>query len=62
MIVHGHIDTIIRADQIQAFCDRLAVRPKLWLVSAKDRDQFGSISDDCSCQVARFSEEATAAQ
>jgi pimeloyl-ACP methyl ester carboxylesterase len=60
MIVHGHIDTVTRADQIQAFCDRMAVRPKLWLVSAKNRDQFGSISEDCSRQVARFFEEATA--
>jgi pimeloyl-ACP methyl ester carboxylesterase len=59
MIVHGHIDTITRADQIQAFCDRMAVRPKLWLVSAKDRNRYGSISDDCSRQVARFFEEAT---
>lgn len=61
MIVHGHVDTMTRADQIQAFCDRMAVRPKLWLVSAKDRNRYGygSISDDCSRQVARFFEEAT---
>jgi pimeloyl-ACP methyl ester carboxylesterase len=56
MIIHGHVDTTTRADQIQAFCDRMAVRPKLWLVSAKDRDRYGSISDDCSRQVARFFE------
>ncbi|MDR0335621.1 MAG: alpha/beta hydrolase [Planctomycetaceae bacterium] len=59
MIVHGQIDTMTRADQIQAFCDRMTVRPKLWLVSAKDRDCYEKISDDCSRQVARFFAEAT---
>jgi alpha-beta hydrolase superfamily lysophospholipase len=62
MIVHGHVDTMTRADQIQAFCDRMAVRPKLWLVSAKDRNRYGSISEDCSKQVARFFEEASLQQ
>jgi pimeloyl-ACP methyl ester carboxylesterase len=59
MIVHGHVDTMTRADQIQAFCDRMAIRPKLWLVSAKNRNRYGAISEDCSRQVVRFFEEST---
>lgn len=58
MIVHGHVDSITRADQIQAFCDRMPIRPKLWLTPASERDEQGTISEDCCRQVARFLEEA----
>lgn len=60
MIVHGHADSLIRADQIQAFCNRMPVRPKLWLTSTSNREGFGGISKDCSLQVARFFEETAA--
>lgn len=54
MIVHGHADSKTRSDQIQAFCDRMPVRPRLWLISAGDREGWGRVSDDCCRQVARF--------
>lgn len=59
MIVHGYVDSLTRADQIQSFCDRMATRPKLWIVSSAHRDALGTISEDCSRSVARFFEEAT---
>lgn len=57
MIVHGHVDSVTRADQIQAFCDRMPIRPKLWLVPAVERNEQGTISEDCCRQVARFLSE-----
>ncbi len=54
MIIHGHADSKTRADQIQAFCDRLPNRPKLWIVPACSREGLGKINEECSSQVARF--------
>ena len=54
MIIHGHADSKTRADQIQAFCDRLPTRPRLWIVPASSREGYGQINEECSSQVARF--------
>ena len=54
MIIHGHADSKTRADQIQAFCDRLPTRPRLWIVPASSREGHGQIDEECSSQVARF--------
>lgn len=53
MIVHGHVDTPTRPEQIQAFCDRMPTRPKLWLIPSGQRE----LSGNCCRQVARFFEE-----
>ncbi|MDR0391666.1 MAG: alpha/beta hydrolase [Planctomycetaceae bacterium] len=47
MIVHGHIKTTTRPNQIRAFCARMPQKPKLWLTTK-------SISDDCQKSVADF--------
>ena len=54
MIIHGHADSQTRADQIQAFCDRMANKPRLWMVPACSREGYGQINEECSSQVARF--------
>jgi len=54
MIIHGHADSKTRAEQIQAFCDRLPNRPRLWIVPASSREGLGQINEECSLQVARF--------
>ena len=54
MIIHGHADSRTRADQIQAFCDRMPTRPRLWMVPACSREGFGKINEECSLQVAHF--------
>ncbi len=54
MIIHGHADSQTRADQIQAFCEHLPFRPKLWIVSAASREGLGRINAECSHQVANF--------
>lgn len=53
MIVHGHVDTPTKPEQIQAFCDRMPTRPKLWLIPSGQRE----LSENCCRQVARFFEE-----
>lgn len=59
MILHGHSDSMTRADQIQAFCDRMEVRPRLWIVPASCRENVGVVSDDCTRKVARFFTEVS---
>ena len=57
MIIHGAVDTMTRADQIQTFCDKMPVRPQLWMVPAasrQDAENSGVISENCSRQVASF--------
>ncbi len=60
MVVHSNADASVRADQIQAFCHRMAQRPQLWFVSDKERVQGSGVPDSCARQVARFFTEAAA--
>ncbi len=54
MIVHGQADSMTRAAQIQAFCDRMAIRPKLWLAPAALRGNQAALTEDCSQKMTRF--------
>lgn len=58
LIVHGHIDSAVRPDHVQALCNRMADRPKLWLIPEKNRSHDGTVHETCSRQVTRFFEEA----
>ena len=53
MIIHGHVDSSIRADQVQALCNRMNDRPRLWF-AAPSTD---CVDENCSRQVIRFIEE-----
>lgn len=61
MIVHGYADTNVRPDQIQAFCDRMPIRPKLWFATNENRTEerlpIVPISEDCCRKVTQFLQE-----
>lgn len=57
MIVHGYADSNIRPEQIQAFCDHMLTRPRLWFASVNDQGTGNLVSEDCCGKVAQFLRE-----
>jgi pimeloyl-ACP methyl ester carboxylesterase len=67
MIVHGHVETKTRPNQIRAFCARMPQKPKLWLTTKHQKHEncesqnntIKPISDDCQKSVADFFMQTT---
>lgn len=54
-IVHGNVDSLVRADQIHAFRERMGERPQVWFVPGIDkRRRNNDVLEDCYRQVTRF--------
>ncbi|HBT77550.1 MAG TPA: hypothetical protein DEB39_11665 [Planctomycetaceae bacterium] len=58
-IVHGNVESLTRADQIHAFRDRMAGRPRVWFVPRiAKRTHAGAAFEDCCRQITRFLADA----